>query len=533
MRRSGTPKTLGCFRVLPKVEKGTEEFFHGQVARGVVSCHRPEHCMRRDMTGSLRSVAFLLVAVATRMAAAAYPNVLLIITDEHNFRTLGCYRDLLSQDQGEMWGPGTIVRTPNLDRLAEQGVLCSRAYATAPVCSPCRAAMITGLYPHNAGVPTNNFPLRDDVPTLATLLNAQGYRTGFMGKWHLGGKGKPEWSPKIDGGFGFTTFMFNRGHWKKFLLTNAGPEVAARDAKGQPSYAVADATAETYATDFLTDRTIDFVTADSEQPFFAVVSYPDPHGPNTVRTPYDKMFGHLRFLPPRTYGRVNVPSPKWLGGEKNHAIFRGEQMAAYFGMVKCLDENIGRLLVALEETGKLDSTIIMMTSDHGDLCYEHDRLNKGNPYEGSARVPMLIRYPARLPKGSVYREPVGTVDVTPTLVGIADVKTDVVFQGRDLSRSLAEGVDAESKITFLRNSGTAANWICAVDARYKLVLSVDDRPWLFDAEQDPDELLNFFGRPGSELPARRLAEALQRYIVGMSDAFGKHPAIAASLETCL
>ena len=85
-----------------------------------------------------------------------------------------------------MCGPATIVSTRNLGWLAEQGVLCSRAYATAPVCSPCRAAMITGLYPHNAGVPTNNFPLRADVPTLGTLLNAQGDRAGFVGKWHLG-----------------------------------------------------------------------------------------------------------------------------------------------------------------------------------------------------------------------------------------------------------------------------------------------------------------------------------------------------------
>ena len=485
------------------------------------------------MPTSLRLMACLAVAVVAHVAAAASPNVLLIITDEHNFRTLGCYREHLSQEQAEMWGPGTVVSTPHLDRLAAEGVLCSRAYATAPVCSPCRAAMITGLYPHHAGVPTNNFPLRADVPTLATLLNSRGYRTGFLGKWHLGGSGKPEWAPQIDGGFAATTFMFNRGHWKKFFLTDAGPEVAARDAQGQPSYAVAEATAETYATDFLTDRAIEMVTADSPQPFLTVVSYPDPHGPNTVRAPYDTMFGHLRFLPPRTYGRDDEPSPRWLGGEKNHAVFRGEQMSTYFGMVKCLDDNIGRLLAALQESGKLDSTIIMMTSDHGDLCYEHDRLNKGNPYEGSARVPMLIRYPAELPAGSVYAEPMGTVDVTPTLLGIAGLQTDVAFQGRDLSPSLARGAEADRGITFLRNAGTAANWICAVDARYKLVVSVNDRPWLFDAEQDPDELLNFFGRPGSEEPTKQLAEALQRYVVEMADEFGTHPAIASSLEACL
>ena len=110
------------------------------------------------------------------------PNILLIITDEHNFRTLGCYRETLSTEQAEMWGPGSIVDTPNFDRLAKDGILCTRAYATAPVCSPCRAAMITGMYPQNTGVPTNNAKLRDDVPTLARIMANQGYQTSFVGK---------------------------------------------------------------------------------------------------------------------------------------------------------------------------------------------------------------------------------------------------------------------------------------------------------------------------------------------------------------
>ena len=127
------------------------------------------------------------------------PNVLVIITDEHNFRTLGCYRDTLSTEQAEMWGPGSVVETPHFDRLAKEGVLCTRAYATAPVCSPCRAAMITGMYPQNTGVPTNNAELRADVPTLAKVMANRGYQTSFVGKWHLGGDGKPEWAPSIDG----------------------------------------------------------------------------------------------------------------------------------------------------------------------------------------------------------------------------------------------------------------------------------------------------------------------------------------------
>ena len=485
---------------------------------------------------AMRSLMIILLLAGFQMVRAAEsPNILLIVTDEHNFRTLGCYRDHLPKEQAEMWGPGVIVQTPHIDRLAREGVICTRAYATAPVCSPCRAAMITGLYPQNTGVPTNNCKLRTDIPTLASILNKSGYATGFIGKWHLGGEGKPEWSPGIDGGFVDKQYMFNRGHWKKFELTKKGAEVASHDNKGEPSYSLDNADEKTFSTDFLTDRCIDFINSKENKPFLAVVSYPDPHGPNTVRAPYDTMFNHLRFLPPRTYGRDDVVGPKWLGDEKGHTTFKADPMRQYFGMVKCLDDNIGRLFQALEANGKLDSTIIMMTSDHGDLCYEHDRLNKGNPYEGSARVPMLIRFPDKRSAGFVYEQPVGTVDITPTLLRLAGNNSSARdFQGRDLSEDFHRGVSGEmTKYTFLRNAGTKASWICVVDSRYKLVLSVNDRPWLFDSQQDPDELHNFFGRPGSEEVTRALAEALKSYSIESSDTFAEQPTIAKSLNLCL
>lgn len=486
----------------------------------------------------MNKIGFILcvigcVGLADRVDAKT-PNVLVIITDEHNFRTLGCYRDTLSTEQAEMWGPGSVVETPNFDRLAKDGVLCTRAYATAPVCSPCRAAMITGMYPQNTGVPTNNAELRDDVPTLAKIMAKEGYHTSFVGKWHLGGDGKPEWAPKIDGGFQNKTYMFNRGHWKKFAQTKTGARVDARNKSGVPSYEVSGADEQSFSTDFLTDRAIESMTQAGDQPFLTVVSYPDPHGPNTVRAPYDRMYDHLRFLPPRTYGRDDVVVPKWLGSAKKHPVFRGTQMSQYFGMVKCIDDNLGRIFTTLEQSGKLDSTIIMMTSDHGDLCYEHDRLNKGNPYEGSARVPMLIRFPERISAGQTYTQPMGTVDVTPTLLGLAGIKTDHEFQGRNLTvQFIGNGAGQGKQVTFLRNSGTEPQWVCAIDERFKLVLSVNDQPWLFDAVQDPDELLNFYRRPGSGAATQRLAKALQQYGKQNGDAYIQHPAIADSLKKCL
>ena len=475
------------------------------------------------------------VSLIGELAAATQPNVLLIITDEHNFRTLGCYRDLMPREQAEMWGLGAVVPTPNFDRLAKEGVICTRAYATAPVCSPCRAAMITGRYPHMTGVPTNNHVLDRSIPTLADRLNEAGYRTGFIGKWHLGGTGKPEWAPKVDGGFQFTKYMFNRGHWKKFDIKSGKPMVGARKG-GKPTYGVEGADNKTFSTDWLTDRAIEFMTDKKDsKPFFAVISYPDPHGPNTVRPPYDHRFDELPFRAPRTY-RSGTPSPKWLGPAKKHPVFRGIDMSRYFGMVQCLDDNIGRMMAQMKDAQCLDNTLIIMTSDHGDLCYEHDRQNKGNPYEGSARVPMILRHPKLIAADQVYSDPVGTVDVTPTVMGLLELGSTPADQGRDLSSMLSAPQTKNSDkrpITFLRNSGVKPQWVAAIDARFKLIISVNDTPWLFDNREDADELKNFYGQPGTEADTKRLAEALCKYGSTMQDPHLANAKIANSLKVIL
>lgn len=480
----------------------------------------------------------LLVFGQADVRSADQPNVLMIVTDEHNFRTLGCYRKQMTRQQAEMWGKGVVVETPFIDRIADEGVICTRAYATSPVCSPCRAALFTGRYPHQVGVPTNNEILDRTVPSIADRLNEEGYRTGYLGKWHLAGNGKPEWGPAVDGGFQFTKFMFNRGHWKKFDTKNGRPFVAA-ESKGKPSYGIANADESTFSTDFLTDRAIEFMIDDSEKkPFFSVISYPDPHGPNTVRKPYDSRFSKLPFEKPRTNG-TGLPTPGWLSGGSSakHPPFRGEQMAKYFGMVQCIDDNIGKLLNKLEESGQLANTLIVFTSDHGDLCYEHDRLNKGNPYEGSARVPMIFRLPGTIASGKVYSEAFGSVDVTPTVIGLLGLKANKNDTGRNLAEQLkkpqSRSTESESGVTILRNSGKTASWMAAVDGRFKLILSANDEPWVFDREQDPDELINYFRRPGTEGVAERLAAKLREYGERTNDPHLKQENIAATLEAIL
>ncbi|MFQ5811072.1 MAG: sulfatase-like hydrolase/transferase, partial [Armatimonadota bacterium] len=158
------------------------------------------------------SAAALALGRASSSRGAERPNLLIIHTDEHHFGTLGCYG-------------GEIVETPNIDFLAANGARCTSFYATTPVCSPSRAAFVSGRYPQNTPTVTNNIPLSDDIVTFAEILRRQGYATGYAGKWHLDGTGKPQWAPERQFGFADNRYMFNRGHWKQMEDTPAGPRV--------------------------------------------------------------------------------------------------------------------------------------------------------------------------------------------------------------------------------------------------------------------------------------------------------------------
>ena len=167
---------------------------------------------RRDFLKTL-STAAALYAIPAWAREKAKPNLLIIQTDEHNFRTLGCYRKTLPNKQAFIWGKDAVVTTPHIDWLAENGALCTKFYATTPVCSPSRAAFVSGRYPQNTPVTTNNIALDDDIITFAEVLKRQGYATGYAGKWHIDGDGKPQWAPKRQFGFADNRYMFNRGHW--------------------------------------------------------------------------------------------------------------------------------------------------------------------------------------------------------------------------------------------------------------------------------------------------------------------------------
>jgi len=489
---------------------------------------------RRDFLkltiGTTLGYPLVLYAQARRQGATGRPNLLIIQTDEHNFRTLGCYRRTLMPDQALVWGPDAVVETPNIDWLAEQGALCTRFYATTPVCSPSRSSFVSGRYPQNTPVVSNNIPMADDIVTFADILGQQGYACGYAGKWHLDGLGKPQWEPKRRFGFADNHYMFNRGHWKQLEATPYGPRVAARDKNDKPTYSIEGANELNFTTDFLTNKTIDFIKSHKARSFCYMVSYPDPHGPNTVRAPYDAMFNHVKFETPPTADKADAGLPSW--GKKVKSTISDKGLAKYFGMVKCIDDNVRRLLDTLRQLNLLDNTVVVFTADHGDLCGEHSRDNKGVPYEASAKIPLVLYYPAKVPAGTLVHEALSSVDFLPTVLRLMEIPTAGEEEGRDASTLFMTGQAPSDwqDVAFFRGTGSSdKNWLAAVTRRYKVVYSPKDDPWLFDLEGDPDELVNYYQDPAYKDILRHLAQSLLDYGQRYQDARVQEPSIQAAL----
>jgi arylsulfatase A-like enzyme len=452
------------------------------------------------------------------------PNLLIIHTDQQNFRTLGCYRALLPQEQAFIWGDGVAVETPHLDSIAKNGALCDRFYASSPVCTPSRAAFVSGRFPQNTGAPVNDVPMRDDIVTFAEVLRRNGYATGYAGKWHLDGGAKPGWTPKRKFGFEDNTYMFNRGHWKQLEDTAQGPVV-----KGGNDYKIRGADAKSFTTDFLTAKTVAFIEAHKQQPFCFMVSIPDPHTPRSVRAPYDTQFAQMKFQLPRSAQERGIGLPACAAVLTMPHM---ESMGHYFGMVKCIDDNVGKMLGALRAAGVAERTIVVFTSDHGDMCGEHGRVFKGIPLEGSARIAFLISYPGVIKPGTVIHEALANVDFKPTILPLMGFAADPRDEGRDASALFRSGQAPTGwqNVAFSRNSG--GNWLMAVTSRHKFIVSNDSDPCLFDLDADPFEMRNLFPEPAARETVRGLARSLAEYCRRSQEVHAEQPGIKADLAWC-
>ncbi len=305
----------------------------------------------------------------------------MIITDEHNLRTLGCYREFWKSknqaEQAHVWGEGVEVETPNIDKLASQGALFTNFYTVAPLCTPSRASFMSGMYPQKTGTEDNHGAIDDDIVTFAKALREKkNYSTAYFGKWHLNGNEKPGWggnSRKF--GFQDIHYQWNRGHWKFLDEVNGNMRSYNYDAADM----FAGVEDSHYTTDFLFDRSMEFINTATtlEQPFALVLSIPDPHSPNDIREPYLSMYKDMHFNLPHTAvtaATKNPGVPDWnyhdhtdvpldnidaYLKEYEQNEFWQQYMQQYFGMIKCVDDNVGRLLAHLKAKDINKNTIVV------------------------------------------------------------------------------------------------------------------------------------------------------------------------------
>lgn len=471
-----------------------------------------KRCVMKITFNHLLISLFFIAFFQKSEAQNKTPNLLIIHTDEHNLRTLGAYRETLSKEQAEMWGEGIVVETPNIDRIAHEGVLCKNWYATSPVCTPSRASMMTGLYPIATNAYINDRPLGKEVITFGEILKANGYATSYVGKWHLDGEDKPGFAPQNNFGFSHNRYMINRGHWKILKEDKDGVIIDQKLAKwGGGVFNQERANDKNFTTDFLVTRALNILQEDKNKPFCLMLSIPDPHGPDQVRAPYNTMYTHFKFEEPRTmHTPEGLKDPLWVKkGKKNTAkSIKQHNMAQYYGMVKCIDDNVGRLLDFLDQNNLTQNTIVVFTSDHGDLLGEHGKINKGLPYETSARVAFMMRYPKKIKPGKYIEKAYTMADFTPTILGLMGIKTSKEFHGMNAAKDFKSSKKQliNDRTVYLTNANK--RWVATVNNQHKLVMSPLDKPWLFDLKNDPDELVNFYNNPNYSAIAKSLKKEL-------------------------
>ena len=479
------------------------------------------------------------------------PDFLIVCSDEQRWDTVGAY--------GPVYGlPGNpVLRTPRIDRLAAAGTLFDAAFTPYPLCSPTRATMWTALYPHQHDVLGNKRPMRlpAGFVTPVEAMRDAGYLTGYVGKWHVPGASPRElgfadaralgrdWGRDIDE---YRAHLRTRGYRisDRTVENLTEEEVALLDLPDAPSAGTSALPLEDHLEPWLTDRTIELVddAASSDAPFFIVVGYNAPHFPMFVPAPYDRAYDPADVPLPPSFddpleGKPAIHGERFSWTRVHHLSPDGwrKVIAHYWGLVSLVDDQVGRLVDALERLGRAESTIIVYTSDHGDLMGAHHLIEKGpwNVYEETVRLPMVIGDPRR-PAGRVVPELVSQVDLLPTLLDLAGVPVPPGTAGRSLV-PLMDGAADWRDALYGETAGLSqkpgvdpplaqqdldpehlliVKWLRT--QRWKYAFYSTDRDELYDIVLDPSEMRNLASEPAYA----ELIRAFRRRLVAWMDETG-------------
>lgn len=429
------------------------------------------------------------------------PNVIVFFTDQQRWDSTGLHGNPLDL-------------TPNLDRIAREGTHVANSFTCQPVCAPARSSMQTGLYATETGCYRNGIPLREDLPTLATHFGNAGYRTAYIGKWHLAGEDPVP--PAQRGGYqtwlASNVLEFTSDPYRTVMYDEAGQEVHL------PGYRV----------DAQTDAAIRYIDANRDAPFFLFCSYLEPHHQNRLDD-YPAPDGYRE----RYEGRWTPPDLQALGGSSQ------QHLAGYWGMVKRLDEAFGRLMDALTSLDLRDNTIVLFTSDHGCHFKTRNSEYKRSCHESSIRVPTMLTGPGFRGGGRID-ELVSLIDLPPTLLAAAGIPVPERMQGRSLTGLLRGNNDScwprevyvqisESQVGRALRTHRWKYAVAAPDLDGNAVPCADAyrETELYDLFVDPYELNNLAGSTAH----RELCDRLGERLVARMVAAGEPPARILPAET--
>ena len=432
-------------------------------------------------------------AVAKETPVPKRPNIVFVFADQWRADALGYTGD-------------PNVKTPNLDRLAKQAVNFTHAVSSCPVCCPYRASLMTGRRPLAHGVFLNDVQLPEEELTIAEVVAKHGYRTAYIGKWHLDGHGRSSYIPpeRRQGFQDFRALECTHNYNRSFFYK--GDDPTRRMWKGYDAFAQTEE-----AIQYLGQR------AKDDQHFLLMLSWGPPHNPyQTAPEQFQAM-----YKPAEIKLRPNVPA--------EFADVARKELAGYYAHCSALDECVGKLWQALRSLGIERDTIFVFTSDHGDMLHSQGVVRKQKPWDESIRVPLLLRYPRLLGEsGKQLPALINSEDLMPTLLGLAGLPIPESVQGKDYRRYLQGGDDPSEGVALITCPAPFGEWQRRRGgreyrgirtSRYTYARTLDG-PWLlYDNRKDAYQLDNLIGKPERADLQSRLDALLQRRLEATADEF--------------
>jgi arylsulfatase A-like enzyme len=491
-------------------------------------------------------------------------NILFFITDQQRADHLGC-------------AGNPILKTPNLDRLASESVRFTNAYVANPICMPNRASIFTGMYPNMHGLRTAGMNLPEDTPTFTQTLLNRGYYTKAIGKIHLQFASPAfkkdswsaesanhwfsrEWRPKMKENFPKPYYGLKdvelivghgeicSGHYFDWLEERAPHYIDEIKAKGwshvfKPYYNT-NMPEELYPTSFITERAIKFLEDYSQgnygnHPFFLFCSYPDPHHPVTPPGRYQKMYKPEDIKLPANFDDIhNLKNHKFLGTLLNHPFFRGMILrittedevrnftASTYGDISMIDDSVGKILAALDKLSLANNTMVIYTSDHGDLMGDHGLILKGPcPFNGILNVPLIWKVPG-ITKSGISDSLVSSIDISKTILSLLNIKQrnqPPDIQGVDITPILKDPKQKVRNFCLVEHDEEVENFKIKTRLRhfitedYKLTVYDNIKGYgdLFDRKNDPLEVKNLW-ETNSELRHELLEKLFWENLIAQS-----------------